>query len=447
MTSLRGRAVIGGILWAAVTISLGFAGLQSFIDQGAEERFDELLLARLSQVVAAVENVADTPEAIAGAVGDPMYRRPMSGLYWQVENEAGQLFRSQSLGDHILPRPAMAADGITTERLLGPLRDPLRGMSRRLVLDDGNIWHVQVAKSLRSLQRELAQLREIMLTAFTFVVVIGVVGALLQVTVALRPIEKLRRDVQQRWTSEGGMDHGKYPEEVAPLVYDIDTLLTRNREIVQQSRKQAADLGHAIKTPAAIMRNELDALARQGQPVDAAIAALDRLDAQLKRAFGRMRAQTGIAALPAVTEMDRSLGRMVGAFTDMAAQRGLTLTAHYPPGQRLRIDPTDLDEVLGNLLDNALKWADSTIRLTASPQADGVVITLEDDGPGIPADQIALAMGSGQRLDNAKPGTGLGLSIAADLLQAYGSALVLDRSVNLHGLRAAFRLHSVQPQG
>ena len=448
MTSLRGRAVIGGILWAAVTILLGFAGLQSFVDQGAEERFDELLLTRLSQVVTAVENVAATnPEAIAGAVGDPVFMRSMSGLYWQVENDSGQVFRSASLDDHVLPRPRLLVDAAPNDRFLGPMGDPVRAMSRYLTLDGGSLWHVQVAKSIRGLQQELAQLREIMLTAFTFVIVIGVVGALLQVTVALRPIEKLRRDVQQRWTSEGGLDHGKYPEEVAPLVYDIDTLLTRNREIVQQSRKQAADLGHAIKTPAAIMRNELDALARAGQPVGEAIAALDRLDAQLKRAFGRMRAQTGIAALPAVTEMDRSLGRMVCAFGDMAAQRNLTLTADYPPGQRLRMDPTDLEEVLGNLLDNALKWASTAIRLTAIPQAGGVTITIEDDGPGIPPDQIALAMGSGQRLDIAKPGTGLGLSITADLLQAHGSALLLDQSADLGGLRARFRLQSVQAQG
>jgi signal transduction histidine kinase len=160
-----------------------------------------------------------------------------------------------------------------------------------------------------------------------------------------------------------------------------------------------------------------------------------------------MRAQTGIAALPAVTEMDRSLGRMVCAFHDMAAQRGLTMTADYPSGQRLRMDPTDLEEVLGNLLDNALKWASTAIRLTATPQADGVTITIEDDGPGIPPDQIALAMGSGQRLDIAKPGTGLGLSITADLLQAYGSALLLDQSADMGGLRARFRLQSVQAQG
>ncbi|WP_019955886.1 sensor histidine kinase [Yoonia vestfoldensis] len=447
MTSLRGRAVIGGILWAAVTITLGFAGLQSFIDQGAERRFDELLLARLTQVVTAVENVAATPEAIQASVGDPAFARPMSGLYWQVENEFGQVYRSASLGQDTMPRPQMLTSEIVIDGFSGPMGEPVRGMSQTLTLADGSIWHVHVATSLRSLRQELAQLREIMLVAFTFVVVIGVVGALLQVSVTLRPIEKLRRDVQRRWISEGGLDHGKYPEEVAPLVYDIDTLLNRNREIVQQSRKQAADLGHAIKTPAAIIRNELETLARQGQPVSDAIAALDRLDAQLKRAFGRMRAQTGTSALPSATEMDRSLGRMVRAFSDMAQQRGLVLTSDYPPGLRLRMDPTDLEEVLGNLLDNAQKWAVSAIRLTATTDAGDVTILIEDDGPGIPPDQIALAMSSGQRLDNAKPGTGLGLSIAADLLQAYGSALMLDKSAELGGLRARFRLPVAPAQG
>ena len=157
MTSLRGRAVIGGILWAAVTILLGFAGLQSFVDQGAEERFDELLLTRLSQVVTAVENVAATnPEAIAGAVGDPVFMRSMSGLYWQVENELGQVFRSASLDDHVLPRPRLLVDAAPNDRFLGPMGDPVRAMSRYLTLDGGSLWHVQVAKSIRGLQQELA---------------------------------------------------------------------------------------------------------------------------------------------------------------------------------------------------------------------------------------------------------------------------------------------------
>jgi signal transduction histidine kinase len=447
MTSLRGRAVIGGILWAAVTITLGFAGLQSFIDQGAERRFNEVLMTRLTQVVAAVEIAAPAPEAIQTVVGDQVFNRPMSGLYWQAEDEFGLTYRSASLDGHILPRPQILSSAVEIAEFNGPMGEAVRGMSRTLTLADGQIWHVQVASSLRSLQQELAQLREILLIAYTFVVVIGVVGALLQVTVALRPIEKLRKDVRLRWTNEGGLDYGKYPEEVAPLVYDIDTLLTRNREIVHQSRRQAADLGHAIKTPAAIMRNELETLEREGQRVGDALAALDRLDAQLKRAFGRMRAQSGPAALPAVTQMDLTLGRMVRAFTAMAAQKGLSVQSDYPRGLRLRMDQTDLEEVLGNLLDNAQKWADRLIRLRAVELGDQVTIMIEDDGPGIPPDQIARAMDSGQRLDTAKPGTGLGLSIAADLLQAYGSALMLDRSADLGGLRARFRLPSAPLQG
>ncbi len=447
MTSLRGRAVIGGILWAAVTITLGFAGLQSFIDQGAEQRFNDMLQARLMQIAAVVETPAIRPDEFQTLTGDPAFNRPRSGLYWQVEDEFGQVLRSVSLGQTALPRPQMLSSEIAVNTFTGPFGENLRTMSQTLTLPDGSIWHVQVAMSLRSLEQELSELREIMLVAFTFVVVIGVVGALLQVTVTLRPIEKLRRDVQRRWTSEGGLDHGKYPEEVAPLVYDIDTLLTRNSDIVRQSRKQAADLGHAIKTPAAIMRNELEALARQGQPVGEALAALDRLDAQLKRAFGRMRAEAGLAARPSVTVMDHSLGRMVRAFADMATQRRLTLQAAYPDGLRVRMDQTDLEEVVGNLLDNALKWARGAIRLSASPADTQITIMIEDDGPGIPADRIALAMSSGERLDTAKPGTGLGLSIAADLLQAYGSALELDASPDLGGLRACFRLPVAPPQG
>jgi len=128
MTSLRGRAVIGGILWAAVTITLGFAGLQSFIDQGAERRFDELLQTRLAQVVTAVENAASQPEAIQAAVGDPVFSRPMSGLYWQVEDEFGEISRSASLVDHVLPRPQVLSTEVVTDNFVGPAGESVRGM-------------------------------------------------------------------------------------------------------------------------------------------------------------------------------------------------------------------------------------------------------------------------------------------------------------------------------
>ena len=263
----------------------------------------------------------------------------------------------------------------------------------------------------------------------------------MQVAVVLRPLNQLRQDVSGRWEQEDGMEVGSYPIEVAPLVNDINTLMERNRDIMRRSRRQAADLAHAIKTPSAIMRNELDTLMAQGADVQEARDALDRLDAQLKRSFARMRADGTDATLAVATDLDIALGRMQRAFAAIAGNEGKTFNAVYAEGLRVRMEQSDFEEVVGNLLDNAVKWADSEVRLEAGQTPEGqIMITITDDGPGIPKEELEKATQSGQRLDTSKPGTGLGLAIAHDLIHAYGGKIILSRDEALGGLAVHMRL-------
>uniref|UniRef100_A0AAN0NJ61 histidine kinase n=1 Tax=Yoonia rhodophyticola TaxID=3137370 RepID=A0AAN0NJ61_9RHOB len=250
----------------------------------------------------------------------------------------------------------------------------------------------------------------------------------------------MRRDVLARWEADGDLDPEAYPIEVAPLVKDINVLLERNREIVNRSRRQSADLAHAIKTPSAIVRNELEKMQAAGQPVQQSIDALDRLDAQLKRSFARMRADGGNAAMHTFTDLDTSLGRFTRAFAAMARNDGKILTTDIPPGLRVRMDSSDFDEIIGNLLDNALKWSHSMIHLSAREVGDFVDICVEDDGDGIPEDDYGSATLSGQRLDTSKPGTGLGLAIASDLAHAYGGKIQLSVSDMFKGLHVRIHL-------
>ncbi|WP_108813930.1 ATP-binding protein [Loktanella sp. Alg231-35] len=443
MTSLRTRAVTGGILLAVVTIVLALAGLGSFMNAQTQTRFTDLLRNRHSQAIVAAASYLDRPDKLGRTLGDPAYQRPFSGEYWQIQSPEGAVYRSPSLVKAALPAPT----GSSTERrsieYVGPTGNLVVGISQWIILDDGSRWHVQVASSLDQLEAELDAVRQSLLSAFAIVAFVGVLGALAQVAMILQPLNALRKDVSARWEGENGLEVESYPVEVAPLVTDINGLMDRNRDIIRRSRRQAADLAHAIKTPSAIMRNELGALENKGMPVQDALEALDRLDAQLKRSFARMRADGGENAVGVFTDLDAALGRMQRAFSALARNAEKEFSADYEPDLRVRMDQSDFEEVMGNLLDNALKWSEGRVLLTAKRSDDNsVIIMVADDGPGIPQEEIAQVTRSGHRLDVSKPGTGLGLAIASDLINAYGGDILLSRSEVLGGLSAVVRLPS-----
>ena len=436
MTSLRARAVTGGILWAVITTVLGLFTLASYMSGQSEARFVELLQTRHTQAIVTVANNASTPDEFARAIGDPVYQRPFSGQYWQISGDDGALYVSPSLVDALLP----FSENMTEQTIMSEVTlsdgETLLCISQWLVMGDGSRWNVQVASSLESLEAEKAVLRRNLLWAFGIVTAIGIIGALMQVAVVLKPLDALREDVADRWEHEDGLNIDGYPTEVTPLVTDINTLLERNRGILRSSRRQAADLAHAIKTPSAIMRNELAQLDAKGLNVTDSLDALDRLDAQLKRSFARMRADGSEGAVGSITDLDTALGRMERAFTALARNADRSFEANIEAGLRVRMDQSDVEEVVGNLLDNAVKWSKSRLSLTAKQGAKDhtVIITIADDGPGIAPTEHDLAASSGQRLDVSKPGTGLGLAIASDLVHAYGGEIALGVSSELGGL-------------
>jgi signal transduction histidine kinase len=373
---------------------------------------------------------------------DPQYQAPFSGRYWQVTAADGQVLASASLLGASLPEGSGTANGLSLRDAANADVEEVRIAGQRITLEDGSVWKVEVAESLAQLNADRADLRQSLGAAFALVAMIGLASVLVQTTAILRPIDRLRRDVAERWDRDEPLSERDYPEEVAPLVADINTLLTRNREIVSRSRRQAADLAHALKTPSAILRNELSALAEGTQDLDKALDALDRVDAQLARSLARLRTANSGETVQSKTDLSHSVDRFTRLFGLMASREGKAFSATCAPGLTVRMDAQDIEEVLGNLLDNALKWSRARLALTARKTQGGIELLVEDDGPGIPAEDRSEAIRSGARLDTSKPGTGLGLAIAYDLLHAYGATLALDDSATLGGLAVRITLPS-----
>ncbi|WP_298258726.1 HAMP domain-containing sensor histidine kinase [uncultured Litoreibacter sp.] len=434
MLSLRRRAMIGGALSAMASILVGAFVLLSSVENNVLDRFDRALADRHSQLIVALNSVSDAPETLAARLYDPAYATPYSGRYWQISSPSGQIFTSNSMFGSELPEPAGQAANLTLRSVNGPEGEPVRSIFQNITLEDGSKWGVSIAESLTALTLERQRTRRSLLLAFVLVGLLGLAGAIVQTTAILHPLDKLRRDVAKRWEQDEDLTAAEYPEEVAPLVDDINDLLARNRDIIARARRQAADLAHALKTPTAILRNELALLEAQSHDMDASLDALDRVDAQLGRSLARMRAANSGAAANVRTDLSNSVDRFTRLFSSMAKRDGKSITTTCAPALSIRMDQQDIEEVIGNLLDNALKWCEAEIALTAKSKDQGVEILIEDDGPGIPEDSQREALKSGGRLDSSKPGTGLGLAIAIDLLQAYGAELQLEKSGHLGGL-------------
>ena len=433
MRSLRQRAIVGGLIWAAIIVAIGGVALFYFFDALTLRRFDALLFDRYLQVVAALGNSGGELDQIETFLTDPAYSRPYSGRYWQLSDAEGNIAVSRSLFDALLTAPENATPDPKFWNGNGP-ESPVRGIVSMIGLEDGSTWVVTVADSLQALATDRQQIRQSLLTTFALIGALGVVGAVLQTSAVVRPLNRLREDVSHRWDSGGALNPRDYPDEVSPLVTDINTLLNRNREIVERGRRQAADLAHALKTPSAILRNELEALESANVDTEQARHALDRVDAQLTRSLARIRAANTGATTRSMTSLARSVDRMMRLFRSMPEVREKSISTDVPDDLHIPMDAQDLEESLGNILENAVNWSKSAIRVTAGETEEGMWLMVEDDGPGIPEQDRREALRSGGRLDSSAPGTGLGLAIAADLAQAYGGDIALDTSARLGGL-------------
>lgn len=258
------------------------------------------------------------------------------------------------------------------------------------------------------------------------------IAVVLQTHVGLRPLRRVVADIESVRT--GAVEHltATGTHELDTLVQEINTLVTHNRRILERARTSAADLAHALKTPLAILKS--DVANEQAQSSQEQVAAMERIVARyLTRAAtagpGR-EVKTAIA--PLVTAIVKSMDRV-------HATKALHVSVAIDPSLSVSMDTEDFAEIAGNLLENAYKWARSTLTIRALPHDDVIRFEVEDDGPGLDAAQAEHAAGRGQRFDTHVPGTGLGLAIVADVVEIYGGKLELSRAA-MGGLRAEVKL-------
>ncbi len=308
--------------------------------------------------------------------------------------------------------------------------------------EDGR-FTVAVAAPSDELDADIRDFRFALTMTFVLLGLALVASTIVQVRFGLRPLARLRSAVGMVRTGETPRIVGQYPPDLAPLAGELNLLIDANHEILDRARTQVGNLAHALKTPLSVVLNEAEA--GEGHLAETVKTQAAVMRDQVQYYLDRARAAALSGALGGVTEVVPSLDALIRTFAKISQGRGIAGGHNVSTGVRFRGDRQDFEEMLGNLLDNAFKWAESTVAVSLDPAPAGsgrIVLLIDDDGPGLPDDARADMLKRGRRLDEGTPGSGLGLSIVVDLAKLHGGELSLERSP-LGGLRARLTLPSV----
>jgi signal transduction histidine kinase len=396
--------------------------LQAALADTLTRAFDARLATTVTALVAALEASADGTVRVVRAPPEAAFAQVRSGWYWQVSGPAGPLARSRSLWDAELPTLAPnAADGLRGHDLDGPGGESLRRVTRVVRLADAAApVLVEVAATRAVLDAEIARFRWLVGAGLGGLVAAVAIALWLQVRLGLAPLRALGQQLVavergERETLETG-----FSCELDALATEINRVLARNRELGARTRRLGGDLAHALKTPLALVRAGLE----QGD-VAAARAALARTDAVLERQLAlAVAAARGEHRRAAVLPVVQALRAM---FATLHQERPIDIEIDVVPKLRVAMETEDLQEVLGNLVDNACRAARTRVRVDAAARGDRVHLVIEDDGPGLDAAALAQLGTRGLRFDEATPGSGLGVAIAGELVAAAGGHVAYSR--------------------
>ncbi|GIK95937.1 MAG: histidine kinase [Alphaproteobacteria bacterium] len=436
--SLRLRLLVAAALSVAAALALSAAGLTLLFERHVERRVAAELEHHLDRIIGAIEPDTDGGLTVSADPTDPRFARPLSGLYWQVETEAG-LLRSRSLWDAALTLPAdeLADGAVHQHRIAGPGGADLLAVERRVGLParlGGGAARAVVAVDRAEIAAASRAFAADLLPYLAIVGALLIAAAYVQVAVGLRPLAAVR----DRLAAIGGGAARRlgrsFPDEILPLAAEVDALLEAREAQLDKARARAADLAHGLKTPLQVLAGDVERLRRMGEielaaDVEAVATAMRRhVDRELARA--RMAA----GAPNARAKVAEVAGRVTAVVARTPDGARLGWRVEIDPALVARIDPDDLAEALGNLLENAARHARSAVGISATGGAGRTGIVVRDDGPGIPPERLQDALARGGRVDESGGGAGLGLAIVQDIAEAWGGRLEIRTTAS--GLEA-----------
>ena len=410
-----------------VLLALPVAGwlLAHHYRTAAVNAFDERLEATLNVVIAGV-----TYDPLAGqlnyerALGDPRFDHVYSGWYWQITDDANHSVTSRSLWDQRLP--VLESERVTARTLPGPRGQQLRVVERDIYLAPLEApLHVSVAARDDDLREDIQEFQQMLWLGLLGLgaLLLGVLA--LQVRWGLAPLRRMNANLREVEQGRTEQLETRLPDELATLAKSMNAVLARDQRLIERGRHTAGNLAHALKTPISVMR----LLAKQlpSESRSAWEAELSRIDSAVRHHLARASA-AGEGVRFAPVALQGTLAPLITGLARLAQRRHITLRQTVDSGVRVHMDGQDLQEMVGNLLDNALRWGKSDVHIRLQAQSEMLLLVVSDDGPGMTPQECQAAVQRGRRLDEQRSGSGLGLAIVTDLVTLYHGQMRLQRA-------------------
>jgi len=447
MRSIRLRLLLGAVMGVGIALAIAGVVLVAVFEAHIRERYVKELDDHLLQLAAAIQIDPAGTITLKHDLSDPGFQRPLSNLYWQVAEQGQAVLRSRSLWDEVLPAKANLPENAGTLRvseIAGPRHQPLIVVERLVLAGPAadKPLLLAVAGERAAIDQPRRDFTKTVGLSLSVLGVLLAAASWAQVGAGLAPLRRLRDQLGRLRQGEVRRLEGDHPEELSGLVADLNSMIEVQGEAVERARANAGKLGHGLKTPLALLAAEARELREKGES-DAA-EAIDRevetMNARVAQTLAAARAVGPRTAIGMRTALEPLLQHLVSVMKRLAPGDRLDWSVSVVPADTaVRIDRRDLDDLFGNLLDNARKWARSRVLVSARGCGGDVEITIDDDGPGIPKEMINEVLADGVRLDRTVPGTGIGLGIAKDLAELHGGSVVVGES-GRGGTRIVVRL-------
>lgn len=427
--SLKWQLLLTTLSWSVATLVLVAVILVSLFNAHIKKRFDEVLIDQVHDLVAAAEYSTGQQLSLARRSSTPKFNEPFSGWYWQVYGDNAVLFQSDSLYS---PDPVALVNPVDKDELrfiefIGPGEQKLRGVVQKISFaDTRQHFHIVVTGPQANIEADVWQFTWQLALALFMVACGLVIATFIQLNLALRPLSSLGLAIKSiRNGQTSSIDH-PVPKELMVIRTEINNLLEHNSAILERSRLQASNLAHALKNPMSVMQNQLAELPTEQARIIG--EQIDKLKQCTHTHLARARLAGAVNQLAALTDVSETLSELVFSMELLYKPRQLQFSVVCRPDIGFRGDQHDLDELLGNIIDNACKWARSKVQAEVNLIDNTLSIKIEDDGPGIAQAEQATVFRPGQRLDETTQGTGLGLNIVQDIMTLYNGDISLYRS-------------------
>jgi signal transduction histidine kinase len=441
--SLSRRMIGVAALWIAALLLIGGFALDRVLSRSIVDSFDNQLVFVLNSMIASAEIDPIGEVRFNRPPADQRFVEPYSGLYFQISGAGADTYPSRSLWDRRL-RVSTGHNDVkphlydSDEFSTRDNAEPLRIAERDAVLPGSPVrWRFQVAQSRETINQQIRRLRSTLIWSFSALGVGLLVLAALQTFYGLWPLRRVRDEVAAIRSGKKTRISDEFPAEIKPLTEEINQLLAHSEDQAEEARRHAGNLAHALKTPLTVITNA--ATARSPDLADTvcreALVMRRQVDHHLARARAigrRAAAQSRSRVWDSLEAVQRAVDRL---------HEGVTVDIAGDHKAEVRVERQDLDEMLGNLVENAAKYGGGRVFVTVEPKGETVDVLIEDDGPGIPPERRGELFTRGARLDTTgKPGTGLGLAIVRDVAEIYGGSVHLEESEDLGGLLARLSL-------